>query len=135
MEDRLRSKSMGRIIACGLSLLCCFVALAQSDDKLQNTSGTEQQLMKLERDWSEAYLRHYTAMIERILADDYVGTDGRAVMTNKAQEVEDAKAPKPGDPTPDFVVLTETLTDLKGSCLWKRWHREWTLHRESQIQR
>jgi hypothetical protein len=72
-----------------------------------------QELMQMERDWSEAYLKHDTATIERILADDYVGTDGRGIMTTKADEIEEAKPLKPGDPLPPFAVLDESVTDMK----------------------
>ena len=61
----------------------------------------EQELMQLELDFSAAYLKHDTAAIDRILADDYVGIDGRAIVANKAEEIAEAKAPAPGTPVPD----------------------------------
>jgi ketosteroid isomerase-like protein len=73
----------------------------------------EHRVAQLERDWSAAFLRHDIATIDRILADDYVGTDGRGIVTNKAQELEEARPPRPGDPSPPFVILDETVTDLK----------------------
>ena len=73
----------------------------------------EQELMQLERDWSAAVMKHDTATIDRILADDYVGIDGRGIITTKAQEIEEAKPLKSGDPGPPFMVLSETVTDMK----------------------
>ena len=34
-------------------------------------------------------------------------------MTDKAQEIEDARGPKQGGPEPDFLILDDTLTDMK----------------------
>ncbi|MEA2568009.1 MAG: hypothetical protein QOI24_10 [Acidobacteriota bacterium] len=65
-------------------------------------------LVQLERDWAAAYLRHDAATIERILADDYVGIDGRGIVTSKHEEVEEAKGEHGGD-----MVLTEdTVSDM-----------------------
>ncbi len=69
--------------------------------------------MQMERDYSTAYLNHDTATVERMLADDYVGIDGRAVLSNKAEEVEEAKAPPSGGPASDYLVTEETLSDMK----------------------
>lgn len=79
----------------------------QSDD-----SKVERELMQLERDWSAAYLKHDTATIDRLLAEDYMGTDGRGWITNKTQEIEEAREPVSGA-VPPFVVLDETVTDMK----------------------
>ena len=86
---------------------------AQTTRKNSGEAKVEQALMQMERDWSAAYLKHDTAVIERILADDYVGIDGRGVVTNKAQETEEAKAPAPGAPTPDRMVADESVSDMK----------------------
>ncbi len=39
------------------------------------------ELAGLERQWSSAYLRHDTATIAKLLADDFVGTDGRGILS------------------------------------------------------
>lgn len=77
-----------------------------------NAQEAEQELMQLERDWSAAFLKHDAATIDRILAEDYLGTDGRGIMTSKADEMEEAKPPKPGDSVP-FIILDESITDLE----------------------
>ena len=91
------------------TLLCGFAGstLAAGRDTV------EQILIQMERDYSAAYLQHDIATIERILSDDYVGIDGRAVVSNKAEEIEEAKAPPSGSPTPDYLVTDETLSDLR----------------------
>lgn len=96
-----------------LVLVVCVAATSQTTTKANPIGKAQQELMQLERDWSAAYLKHDTATVGRILADEYVGIDGRGIITNKAQEIEEAEAPKPGSPMPPFVVLDESVTDLK----------------------
>jgi ketosteroid isomerase-like protein len=104
---------MVRILEAILLLfLICAITNAQSTTKKLEDSKPDQELMQMERDWSAAFLRHDTATIDRILADDYVGTDGRGIMTSKAEEIDEAKPPKPGD-SPPFIILDESVTDMK----------------------
>jgi ketosteroid isomerase-like protein len=69
--------------------------------------------MQMERDWSAAYLKHDPAAIGRILADDYVGVDGRGIVIDKAGELAEAAPPAPGSPTPERVVLDESVGDMR----------------------
>jgi hypothetical protein len=89
------------------------ICLAANTQTTAADVKVEQELVQLEREWSTAVLKHDTATIDRILADDYIGIDGRGIITTKAQEMEEAKGPKPGDPAPPFVVLSESVTDMK----------------------
>jgi ketosteroid isomerase-like protein len=66
-------------------------------------------IAKLEHEWSAAYLRHDARTVERILADDFVGIDGRGVVSDKIEEIASAKATAAGD----FELLAETFTDLR----------------------
>ena len=100
----------------GVRVLCLILAtlipgsLIASDATMkENTSET---LARLERDWSAAYLRHDAARIAEILADDYVGIDGRGVVTDKEQEIRDAASPAPGTQAPDWVISTEEIVDI-----------------------
>ena len=95
-----------------LLFLICAITNAQSTPKQTTYSKVTQELMQMERDWSTAFLTHDTATIDRILADDYVGTDGRGIMTSKAEEIDEAKPPKPGA-SPPFIILDESVTDMK----------------------
>ena len=67
----------------------------------------------MEKDWSAAFLKHDLAAIERILDDDFVGIDGRGFVSNKQQEIDEAKIPDPKEPAPPFVILEESLSDFK----------------------
>ena len=96
-----------------LVLMVCTAAKSQTTTKETTVGKVEQELMQLERDWSAAYLKHDTTTVGRILAEEYVGIDGRGIITNKAQEIEEATASKPGDSVPPFVVLDESVTDMK----------------------
>lgn len=95
-------------------MLCLSIStLAQRRQKVAGPDQVEQKLMQLERDWSAAFLKHDTATIDRILAEDYVGTDGRGLVTNKAQELEEAREHAAKAPVPPFLILDESVTDMK----------------------
>ncbi len=68
----------------------------------------ERELMQMEHDWSAAYLSHDVSIVDRILADDFIGTDGRGIMTDKKQELEDARSENP-----NRKVLSEAIDDMK----------------------
>ena len=70
-----------------------------------------QEVESAERGWSKAFLRHDLAALSRLLADDFVGVDGRGVVSDKAAELEEAKAPPPGFDGP--VLVREHLSDVR----------------------
>jgi|ERR1044071_1681447 ketosteroid isomerase-like protein len=96
------------IIIAGALLFSAMAAGQTASKKTSADAKLEQALMQMERDWSAAYLSHDTAVVARILADDYLGTDGRGVMTDKAQEIEDARAADA-----NRKVLSEFIDDMK----------------------
>jgi len=97
------------LIIIAVALLFSAMAAGQTASKKTSANAQlEQALMQMERDWSAAYLSHDTAVVARILADDYLGTDGRGVMTDKAQEIEDARAADA-----NRKVLSEFIDDMK----------------------
>ena len=97
------------LIIVAVALLFSAMAAGQTAGKKTSADAKlEQALMQMERDWSAAYLSHDTAVVARILADDYLGTDGRGVMTDKAQEIEDARAADA-----NRKVLSEFIDDMK----------------------
>jgi RNA polymerase sigma factor (sigma-70 family) len=98
-------------VGTALLLIGSTATVALSGDNQADKAAEE--LMQLERDWSAAYVKHDTGTVARILADDFVGIDGRGIVTDKAQEVADAAGPKPGAPAPPFIILEETVTDMK----------------------
>ena len=64
-----------------------------------------------ERAWSEAFLRHDLQAISRLLADDFVGIDGRGVVSDKTAELEEAKPQSPGTTNP--ILVGEELSDTR----------------------
>jgi ketosteroid isomerase-like protein len=73
--------------------------------------STESEVVDSERAWSRAFLAHDLAALSRLLADDFVGIDGRGVVSDKAAELEEAKAPAPGSTQP--VLVGEQLSDAR----------------------
>ncbi len=102
-----------KLTTATLILAICFSGIAQTTKKASGKPSVEQELMQMEHDWSAAFLNHDVSAVARILADDYVGTDGRGIMTTKAEEMEEAKAPAPDAPMPERAILEETISDLK----------------------
>ena len=94
-------------------ILVCLATFVMSLSLSAQSNKNEQALMQLEHGWAAAYLQHDTGTIERILADDFVGIDGRGVVTGKVQEIEEAKAPSAEAPLSTFIVLDDKITDMK----------------------
>ena len=105
---------MKKVPLAGLLLfLICFLANGQAKTKPAPNTKHAETLMQLERDWSAAYISHDTTIAERIIADDYVGIDGRGIVTTKAQELDDVRGPAPGIPPPPVLTLAESVVDMK----------------------
>ncbi|MEP6686248.1 MAG: nuclear transport factor 2 family protein [Verrucomicrobiota bacterium] len=64
-----------------------------------------------EKAWSDAVIQHDTAKVASILADDFIGIDGRGFITDKAAELKEAELPPPGSIAPQLVK--EELSDIK----------------------
>ena len=52
----------------------------------------EQELIKMENDWLQAFFKNDDAFADRFLADDYMGTDEHGNVKNKAQEIAEIRA-------------------------------------------
>ncbi len=75
-------------------------AVGQQTKKL----GAEQELLKLQREWLDAYQKHDAAALERIEADDFTLTEGDGKVTTKAEDVASVKNAKPPQPDDAFDV-------------------------------
>jgi ketosteroid isomerase-like protein len=89
-----------------LALLLLLAATALTED-------VPATIARLEHEWAAAFLAHDVKAVDRILADDYVGTDGRAMMSDKKSELEEVKAPEPGAPSSDFELLDDQISDIR----------------------
>ena len=52
----------------------------------------ERELKKVEEDWARAYLRRDAAILERILADEFISVGSNGQSHNKPQDIEELKA-------------------------------------------
>jgi ketosteroid isomerase-like protein len=89
-----------------LALLLFFAAAAAAED-------VPATIARLEHEWSAAVLAHDVRAVDRIVADDFVGIDGRAMVSDKKDELEEAKAPGFGATPPVFQLLDEQISDIK----------------------
>jgi ketosteroid isomerase-like protein len=82
---------MGRMLVFAgiLSTLCCSV-FAQSKER--PSAGTEQSVMRIERELLNAVLKGDASANERYLADTYVFTGPDGTVENKAQAIADLKS-------------------------------------------
>ena len=93
---------MRHIFALAILVMAASLAVGQTTEKKPDqakpagekvaaSSNADQDLIKLDKEWGEAGLRGDTAALERILADDFMGSEPTGVMT-KAQSVAQAKS-------------------------------------------
>jgi len=77
-----------------LLLVCSVAAFGQSTAKAQkaDAGSVEQTVMQMERDWVQASLKKDTAVMEKILADDWAGIDFSGKTNTKAQSIADLKS-------------------------------------------
>ena len=54
--------------------------------------SVEQELIEIEKGWGEAYLKKDVALLDRILADDYMQTDSEGNFITRAQDLADLKS-------------------------------------------
>ena len=71
-------------------------------------SDAEKELLKLEREWLDSYVRRDAAAMDRNVADDFTITYPNGAVSTKAQTMADLVRPGPADPS-----LTFTTEDTK----------------------
>src|SRR5262249_25519434 len=76
-------------------------------------STPDETFAALERAWSAAYHRHDLPAIEQLLAEEFVGIDGRGVTSTRRDELEEAKAREPDAPPPARAVVAGGVSDVK----------------------
>jgi hypothetical protein len=86
-------------IAVGVAVLVFGVAILAQ----QKSGSAEQELIKLEKDWSDAYVKHDWAFLDRIVSDDYIFTDPDGKIWTKAQWLANLKSGE--------VIYTSVVTD------------------------
>ena len=76
-------------IAIAVSLVVLVLAIAvQAQTPAQTKSGgVEQELIKLENEWADAWVKRDVAFFDRIIADDYTWTSPWGEVWTKAQDL------------------------------------------------
>jgi ketosteroid isomerase-like protein len=98
---------MQLIVATMLSLAVLPFGLGQLVQEPTQASKDEQELRRLEDEWLGSYLRGDKTTFDRIVADDFTGTDESATTRNKMQERELIQAP------PSSIKTSLTNNDLR----------------------
>jgi len=66
------------------------------------TGGVEQEIIRLEDEWGAALIKHDPAPIEKMIADDFIGTMPDGAVYTKAQLLESVKSNKE-----DIISITD----------------------------
>ena len=82
-------------------LVCLVLSVAFGQTK---NPKAQQELLKLQREWLDAYEKHDAAALERIEADDFTLTEADGKVTTKAEDVASVKNAKPPQPDDSFDV-------------------------------
>jgi ketosteroid isomerase-like protein len=71
-----------------------FLSLAKEwrDQTSAETASVEQELITLEKGWNDSWVKRDPAFLDRILADDYIGTRSDGSVFSKTQEIADMKS-------------------------------------------
>ena len=77
------------------------VALSPATGQTRN-SKAERELLKLQREWLDAYQKHDAAALERIEADDFTLTEADGQVTTKPEDVASIRNAKPPQPDDSF---------------------------------
>jgi len=94
-----------------LALLLLLPAAAPSTPN--RSPKLDESFTALEQAWSAAFQKHDLAAIERLLAEEYVGVDGRGVVSNRADELNEARERPAGAPPLPMEILGEQITDVQ----------------------
>jgi ketosteroid isomerase-like protein len=82
-------------------LVCVAASVAIGQAK---NAKAEQQLLKLQREWLDAYRKHDAAALERIEADDFTLTEADGKVTTRAEDVASIRNARPPQPDDAFDV-------------------------------
>ena len=79
-------------LAVTLAVMALAVAVQAQTAPQTQAGSDEQELIKMENDWLQAFFKNDGAFADRFLADDYMGTDEHGNVKNKAQEIAEIEA-------------------------------------------
>jgi ketosteroid isomerase-like protein len=79
------------LVIFALIFSACSVVGQAMNQKAKRNSGVEQELRSLESQWQEALTRRDVAVLDRLMADDYVLTTVSGEVVNKARVLTEVK--------------------------------------------
>lgn len=87
---------LSRLPAVGLVLLLMTAGVAQSKPNKQGMPRAErhesrQEILQLERQWTDALVQHNVPAMDNLLADDYIGITPNGTLESKEQTLEGMK--------------------------------------------
>jgi ketosteroid isomerase-like protein len=101
---------------CGVVLAIVMLTGACADTgslaagKVESAAGITQEIVQREHIWSAGLIAHDPDAVASVIADDYIGIDGRGVVSDKAAEVDEARqSDSPGGAT----TLREELSEVR----------------------
>jgi hypothetical protein len=92
--------------AVSLTVLAFAVAIQAQTPARTKTGSVEQELIKLENEWADAWVKMDVAFFDRIEADDYTYTACEGSVWTKAQDLTLLKSG-------DSVITSWVLADMK----------------------
>jgi len=93
-------------IAVSVVVLALAVAVQAQTPAQTKSGGVEQELIKLENEWANAWVKRDVAFFDRIIADDYTWTSPWGEVWTKAQDLALVKSGKD-------VIKSWVLADMK----------------------
>ena len=100
-------KRMLTIMALAFVMASFAEAQTQNQQPTRNTE-VERELLRVEREWLDAYVRRDAAAMNRVIADDYMLTYDTGQTVNKAQTMDDLARPRAANMS--FTFTTEGTT-------------------------
>jgi ketosteroid isomerase-like protein len=93
-------------IAVSVVVLALAVAVQAQTPAQTETGNVEQELIKLENEWADAWVKSDVAFFDRIMADDYTWTAPEGSVITKADDLALLKSG-------DSVITSWVLADMK----------------------
>ena len=102
---------MKQVVRAALTIVfICSLAFSQTrDSKSARTRKAEQQIIALNRQWTDAITKEDVATLNRLFAEDIIVTSGSGEVRSKAQEMKDLTPSS--KPDPDFTSIRPFITE------------------------
>ena len=103
------------VIAVSVVVLVLAVAVWAQTPAQTKSGSVEQELMKLENQWNDVWVKSDVAFLDRILAEDWMLTDADGVVGTKAQSFASLKS---GEDVVTSAVADEMKVRVYGDGRW-----------------